>query len=116
MRVTKYYEWLFRDGNCIKVGLTKEACAELNEIVFIQLPEIGLKVENGQFIALLETNKSAIELFSPLSGVIKEVNRGLVEDISPLNIGDLKERWLYLIEPNSFELFNNFPKYLTSDL
>ena len=112
MRMTKYYEWLLRDDQSVKVGLTPKACAELNDISFIQLPKIGMEVKAGQYIALLETTKSAIELFAPLEGVIKEVNGKLIDDISPLNRGSIKERWLYTILPISIDHYESFPPLL----
>ena len=108
MRITKYYEWLLREGQSVKVGLTPKACAELNDISFIQLPEVGVKVEEGQYIALLETTKSAIELFSPFEGIVEEVNNRLIDDISPLNKGSIEERWIYTITPVAIDLYDSF--------
>ena len=107
MKITKYYEWLaIQKDNIVRMGLTKEACQELNEIIYIELPTVGTKIVKGNVIAVLETTKSAIDIVSPISGTVYAINEELKHNIAILNKGSLKERWLFDVAVTLFSEYN----------
>lgn len=103
MKITKYYEWLaIQNGNIIRMGITEEACKELNEIIFIELPIPKTVINKGDILAVLETTKSAIDIISPISGEIQQINDTLKKDVSILNRGVTQERWICDIAVTAF--------------
>lgn len=89
------HEWISEDG---KVGITKEAQKELGEIVYVELPKVGQEIKKGEEIAVLESTKAAVDIYSPASGRITQVNRALEEDPSLINSTPESDGWLYQIE------------------
>ena len=93
MKYTDTHEW-YLDG---KVGISKYAQQELGEIVYIELPKVGQKVEAGEEIAVLESTKAAADIYSPVSGTVTAVNSKLKEDVNLLNQFPEKEGYLFEI-------------------
>ena len=84
MRYTKYHEWVDLQGTIATIGLCPYARDEIGEIVNAVLPPEGARIEAGASIGAIESNKSALELYAPLSGKIESVTK---------NFHELK--WLY---------------------
>lgn len=93
-----YQEWIEIEGTKATVGLTPEALVELEEIVFIELPKVGVRLSKNERIAILETTKAAIDLYAPLSGKIIAVNDQLEQCPSLVNSSPEKEGWIYQLE------------------
>ena len=83
---TKDHEWIRLDGDVATVGITKYAQEQLGDVVYIDLPEIGLNAVQGKEIAIVESVKAASEVYSPITGLVLEVNK-LLED-SPNMVND----------------------------
>lgn len=96
MKYTETHEW-YLDG---KVGISKYAQKELGEIVYIELPKVGQKVRAGEEIAVLESTKAALDIYSPISGTIASVNMKLKEDVNLLNQSPEKGGYLFEITPS----------------
>lgn len=99
MRFTKNHEWVaFENGSdVVTVGITDFAAGELGDIVFVELPEIGTTVESMQTIGTIEAVKTVADLYSPVSGVVKEVNGGLEENPDVVNKSPFEDGWFLKI-------------------
>jgi len=91
---TKTDEWVKIDGNVATVGITDYAQKQLRDIVGIDLPEKGRKVERGDAIATVDSVKAASDIYSPLSGTIYEVNETLLEAPQLINNDPYESGWI----------------------
>ncbi len=92
---TETHEWIEVNDTVATVGLEQKAVDEIGEIVFVELPKIGAQVQEGDEICVLESTKAAIDLYSPLSGTVVEVNETLKDSVSLLNSDSENKGWLY---------------------
>lgn len=104
MRYTDSHEWISLEGNVGTVGITEAAKNELGEIIHISLPEIGLKIQAGDEVSVLESTKAAIDIYAPMSGVVVEVN----EELKRLP-AILKEKnsWLFRLKVSTLSEYEN---------
>jgi glycine cleavage system H protein len=104
---TKDHEWAQADENVVTVGITEFAQQSLGEIVYVELPEEGQKVSQGDPFGVIESVKAVSDLYAPVSGTVVEVNFSLVENPSVLNDNPMVDGWLIRIElDNEKELAN----------
>lgn len=96
--MTTSFEWHRLEGEYTTVGVTEQAISEIGEVVFVELPRVGAVVVAGQEIAVLESTKAAIDLYSPVSGTVTEVNTSLQENTALLNRHPGTLGWLYKIK------------------
>lgn len=81
LKYTEEHEWLrIEDGNIAVIGITPFAQDALGDLVFVELPEVGRKVEKGDDFAVVESVKTAAEVYSPVTGEIITVNDNLSDD------------------------------------
>ena len=92
---TNDHEWARREGDTITVGITDHAQAELTDIVFVELPEVGKEVSQGDPILVLESVKAASDIFAPVAGSVTEVNEALDSDPSLVNTSPYGDGWIY---------------------
>jgi glycine cleavage system H protein len=111
MKYTDTYEWVQLEDGCAKIGITKKAQKEIGEIVHIHFPKVGDKIKKGDSILVLESTKSAIDTYSPLSGEIVEVNYSLSSKLSLLNSDPEGEGWLFKIKPSSMSEYHSLEDY-----
>lgn len=97
---TKDHEWALREGNRARVGISDFAQGELGDIAYVELPEIGTKVKQGDTVCSIDSLKSSSEIFAPISGTIVEVNDKLKkeENCEIINKDPLGEGWIFVIE------------------
>jgi glycine cleavage system H protein len=76
-RYTKDHEWIRLDGDVATVGITEHAQEQLGDIVYVELPEVGRKVDKGGEAAVVESVKAASDVYSPASGEVVAVNQSL---------------------------------------
>lgn len=98
MKYTESHEWLHIQGNIGTIGVTDHAQHELGDIVYVELPIIGKSVKKGDEIAVLESTKAAADVYTPVSGLVIEVNDQLKDHAELINTSPQKEGWLYKIE------------------
>ncbi len=79
LKYAKSHEWVRVSGDVATVGITDHAQHELTDIVFVELPEVGRKVKAGEACAVVESVKTASDIYSPVSGEIIEVNKAVVD-------------------------------------
>ena len=98
LRYTKDHEYVKVDGKLATIGLTDHAQHELTEIVFVELPSVGKEIAEGDVVANVESVKTVSEVFSPVSGVVKEANDKLVDSPELLNTDPYGEGWIAVVE------------------
>lgn len=98
VKYTKDHEWVKVEGNTAKIGITDHAQHELTEIVFVELPEAGKDVKKGEVVANVESVKTVSEVFTPVSGSVKESNGKLVDSPELLNKDPYGEGWIVVVE------------------
>lgn len=96
-RYTKDHEWISVSGNRGRVGITDFAQKQLGDVVFVELPEAGRAVSQGQTAGTIESVKAVSELYSPASGRVVEVNPVLSSKPETVN-SDPHGTWLFVIE------------------
>lgn len=97
MKYTKSHEWLKADGAMATVGITDYAQHSLGDIVFVELPKVGDKVEAGKIFGSVESVKAVSDLFAPASGTVTEINEGLAAAPEKIN-DDANSTWIYKFE------------------
>lgn len=112
MKMTDTYEWVFLDEGYAKVGITKKARKEIGEIVQIHFPKVGQKIKRGEEVLVLESTKSAIDTYAPISGEIIKVNQPLIENLSHLNSDPEGKGWLFHIKPIDVNEYHALEDYL----
>lgn len=98
MRFSETHEWVRKDERGSVVGVTDHAQNELGEIVFIELPKVGDVIKAGDAVSVLESTKSAADIYTPVSGTILSVNAKLKENPSLINSNAEGAGWLFTIE------------------
>src|SRR5947208_13711576 len=92
------HEWVRVSGTEATVGITDHAQHELTDIVFVELPQPGKKLKAGEACAVVESVKTASDIYSPVSGEVKEVNKAVVEDPALVNREPYTGGWFYKIK------------------
>jgi len=98
LKYTDSHEWVKMKGNAAKVGITDHAQSELTDIVFVEFPEIGKEVKQGDELCVVESVKSVSEIYAPVSGKIINVNQKLEDTPETINESPYEEGWLVEIE------------------
>ena len=98
LRYTKTHEWLKVKGKTALVGITDHAQAELTDIVFVELPSPGKQVKKGEELCVVESVKSASEIYAPVSGKVVSVNKKLEDSPETINQHPYDDGWLVEIE------------------
>ncbi len=98
---SKDHEWAQVDENIVTIGITEFAQEQLGEVAYVELPEEGAKVNQGEGFGVVESVKAVSDLYAPVSGTVIEVNSALLEDPSSLNDDPMNEGWLIRIEMDS---------------
>lgn len=95
---TKEHEWAQVDENIVTVGITEFAQNSLGEIVYVELPEEGQKVNQGEPFGVIESVKAVSDLYAPVSGTVIEINTSMTDDPAVLNDNPMNDGWLIRIE------------------
>ncbi|MGA3266779.1 MAG: glycine cleavage system protein GcvH [Verrucomicrobiota bacterium] len=98
LKYTKSHEWVRVEGGTAVVGITDHAQHELTDIVFVELPDAGKKIEAGKACAVVESVKTASDIYSPVSGEILETNRAVVDDPALVNREPYDGGWFFKIK------------------
>ena len=98
MKFTESHEWVLTKDGRGRVGITAHAQEELGEIVYIEFPEVGQKIESGHEAAVLESTKAAADIYCPVSGTVTAVNPKLKEQIQLINSDPEGDGWLFELE------------------
>ena len=97
-RFTKDHEWVRVDGGIAIVGITDHAQSQLGDVVFVELPEVGRKVVQGEGVAVVESVKAASDVFSPIAGEVTEVNGELIGQPALVNEDAEGKAWFFKLK------------------
>lgn len=98
LKYTKDHEWVKVEGKLARIGITDHAQTELTEIVFVELPGVGKEVKVGEVLGNVESVKTVSEVFSPVSGEVKDANGKLVDSPELLNKDPYGGGWVAVVE------------------
>ena len=97
---TREDEWVRHDGDKAYIGITDYAQDQLGDIVFVELPEVGASISQGETFGVIESVKTVSDLYGPISGEVVEVNTDLVESPETISESCYGDGWLLAIAPS----------------
>ena len=106
-RYTKEHEWVLAEGDAATVGITDHAQEELGDIVYVDLPKVGSRVEQGKSLGSVESVKAVSDVYSPVSGEVTEINGLLTGAPEKLNEDPHGAAWLVKIRLSAPEQVQN---------
>ena len=97
-RYTDQHEWVQLDGGNATVGITKFAAEQLGDVVFVEVPDVGRKVNAGGEAAVVESVKAASEVYAPVGGEVTEGNTALADDPAKVNADPEGSGWFFKLK------------------
>ena len=98
---TESHEWVRVEGENARVGITDHAQAELTDVVFVELPKVGTKVDARGNVAVVESVKAASDIYAPIAGEVVEANEALSSNPALVNTDPFGEGWIFVLKMNS---------------
>ena len=95
---TESHEWIKREGENIRVGITDHAQSELTDVVYIELPKLERQVNPKEPIAVVESVKAASDIYSPVKGKVLEANKALEADPGLINREPYGQGWIFVLK------------------
>ena len=95
---TESHEWIKREGENIRVGITDHAQAELTDVVYVELPKMDRQANAKEAIAVVESVKAASDIYAPVKGKVIEVNKALESNPALLNSAPFGEGWIFVLK------------------
>ena len=102
LRYTAAHEWLRQDGEVAVIGITEHAQGELGDVVYLELPEVGSEIVQGESFGVIESVKAASDLYAPISGEVTAVNGALEAAPQLVNESPYDGGWLLKVRPSRF--------------
>ena len=104
LRYTATHEWIrVEEDGSVVIGITDHAQSQLGELVFVDLPDMGIRVNAADEVCVVESVKAASDVYSPLSGKIIAINEDLEDAPSLVNSDPFGDGWLFKIAPSDME-------------
>jgi glycine cleavage system H protein len=107
LRYTESHEWIKREGDNIRVGITDHAQAELTDVVYVELPKTDRQVNAREAIAVVESVKAASDIYAPVKGTVVEVNKALESDPGLINREPFGQGWIFVLKINNADDLKN---------
>jgi len=105
LKYAKSHEWVRVSGDTAVVGITDHAQHELTDVVFVELPEVGRQLKAGEACAVVESVKTASDIYSPVSGEVIEINKPVADNPALVNTEPYAGGWFFKIKlSNAAEL------------
>jgi glycine cleavage system H protein len=95
---TESHEWIKREGENIRVGITDHAQSELTDVVYVELPKLERQVNPKEPIAVVESVKAASDIYSPVKGTVLEANKALEADPGLINREPYGQGWIFVLK------------------
>ncbi len=114
LKYTKEHEWVREDGDTVTVGITDHAQGELGDIIFVEFPEIGQKIERDEPFGTIEAVKTVADLFAPISGTVIEINETLDDSPESVNNDPYGDGWMVKVsvsEPGELDNLMSADQY-----
>jgi len=100
---TREHEWVRVEGDKCRIGVTDYAQDSLHEIVYVDLPKVGAKVAQMQSLGTVESVKAVADVYSPISGLVLEVNNELSDAPELVNKSPYEKGWITIIKPDDMK-------------
>jgi len=116
LKFSEDHLWILEMGETIRIGLSDYAQEQLGEIITASMGEVGRFLEQGETFGEVESQKTVVELSSPITGTIRAINDAMVEDPTLINVDPYGKGWLVEIEldvPEELDQLMNFEDYET---
>ena len=114
LKYTKDHEWVRVDGATAVVGISDYAQTQLGDVVYVELPEVGRKLEQGKEAAVVESVKAASEVYAPISGEVTAANAELAGEPGRVNADPMGEGWFFkmtIAKPKELEALMDEAQY-----
>ncbi len=111
---TESHEWIRREGDNVRVGITDHAQAELTDVVFVELPKTDRKVAAKEPIAVVESVKAASDIYAPLAGTTVDANKALESNPALINTDPFGQGWIFVLKidnPDDLKQLNDAAAY-----
>ena len=95
---TESHEWIKREGDKIRVGITDHAQSELTDVVYVELPKMDREANAKEAIAVVESVKAASDIYAPVKGKVVDVNKALEADPGLINREPFGQGWLFVLK------------------
>jgi glycine cleavage system H protein len=116
LRYSKEHEWVRVEGDTGTIGITDHAQQELGDIVYVDLPKVGTRLEQGKTAGSVESVKAVSDIYAPVTGEVTEINQALADTPEKLNADPHGEAWLIKIKlsaPGELEKLMSAAEYQT---
>ena len=99
---TTDHEWLRReDDGTVTIGITDHAASSLGDLVYVELPDVGVDVEDGGEMAVVESVKAASDVYAPIAGSVVAVNEELADEPEKINAEPYGDGWIVRMQPSN---------------
>jgi len=95
---TETHEWVRREGDKIRVGISDHAQSELTDVVYVELPKMDRQANSKEAIAVVESVKAASDIYAPVKGTVVEVNKALEADPGLINREPYGQGWIFVLK------------------
>jgi glycine cleavage system H protein len=95
---TETHEWIKREGDNVRVGITDHAQSELTDVVYVELPKMDRQANAKEAIAVVESVKAASDIYAPVKGTVVEVNKALEADPGLINREPYGQGWIFVLK------------------
>jgi glycine cleavage system H protein len=95
---TESHEWIKREGENVRVGITDHAQSELTDVVYVELPKVERQVKPKEPIAVVESVKAASDIYAPVKGTVVEANKALEADPGLINREPYAQGWIFVLK------------------
>jgi glycine cleavage system H protein len=95
---TESHEWIKREGENVRVGITDHAQSELTDVVYVELPKMDRQAKAKDAIAVVESVKAASDIYAPVKGTVVEVNKALEADPGLINREPYGQGWIFVLK------------------
>ncbi|SFE94392.1 glycine cleavage system protein GcvH [Alteribacillus iranensis] len=106
LQYSEEHEWVKKEGEKVRIGITDFAQSELGDIVFVELPEVGDEIQADEPFGSVESVKTVSELYAPVSGKVVEVNEELDDSPEFVNESPYDKAWMVVVEPSNEDEFD----------
>jgi glycine cleavage system H protein len=100
---TETHEWIKREGENVRVGITDHAQSELTDVVYVELPKMDRQANAKEAVAVVESVKAASDIYAPVKGTVVEVNKALEADPGLINREPYGQGWIFVLKIDNAE-------------
>ena len=98
---TETHEWIKREGENVRIGVTDHAQSELTDVVYVELPKVDRQANAKEAIAVVESVKAASDIYAPVKGTVVEINKALEADPGLINREPYGQGWIFILKTST---------------